>query len=126
MERKKQKIMQLRNCRLIPELSGMNPLTLADIRIANGRIEQISPAGSGKPVNAEEIDCRGKTLLPGLFDLHAHVSLRSAREVPEDAMNRLIDAMETVQEYTKRGITTIRDCGRRNAGSSEKTAGAGS
>lgn len=89
----------------------MNPLTLADVRIDNGVIEQISPAGPDWPIGPEELDCGGKTLMPGLFDLHAHISLHSAREVPEDAMNRLIDAMETVQEYTQRGITTIRDCG---------------
>ncbi|MBQ8640118.1 MAG: amidohydrolase family protein [Lachnospiraceae bacterium] len=102
--------MKLRNCRLIPELSGMNPLRLADIELDGGKISRIQ-AAAGQPAGPDEFDCGGKTLLPGLFDLHAHVSLRSGREVPEDGMNRLLDAMETVQEYTKRGITTIRDCG---------------
>src|SRR5678809_1019608 len=45
-----------------------------DVLISNGRIESIAPAGG--PSKAElEIDGKGMTLLPGLIDLHAHLTL---------------------------------------------------
>lgn len=103
--------MLLRNCRLIPELSGMCPLTLADVEVADGKIKQIAPADPARPMSGNEIDCGRHTLLPGLFDLHAHISLASARETPEDGMNRLVRAMGWIGNYTKHGVTTIRDCG---------------
>ncbi|MGH7530718.1 MAG: amidohydrolase family protein, partial [Gemmatimonadales bacterium] len=43
--------------------------------VRDGRIQSVGP-GTGGPVprNARVIDARGKTLLPGLWDMHAHVS----------------------------------------------------
>lgn len=43
-----------------------------DVAIADGRIAAILPPGRG-PVAREAIDCRGRLVLPGLIDTHAHV-----------------------------------------------------
>lgn len=43
--------------------------------VRGGRIETVGPAASTAiPDGAEVIDGRGKTLLPGLFDMHVHLS----------------------------------------------------
>jgi hypothetical protein len=45
----------------------------ADVYMLRGRITVVVPTGTLKtPVN-QEIDAAGKVLLPGLFDMHAHV-----------------------------------------------------
>jgi imidazolonepropionase-like amidohydrolase len=45
----------------------------ADIVIADGRIQSVGPAGA-VPKGAREVDLRGKTVLPGLIDVHAHIA----------------------------------------------------
>lgn len=45
----------------------------ADIVIADGKIQSVGPAGA-VPKGAREVDLRGKTVLPGLIDVHAHVT----------------------------------------------------
>lgn len=44
------------------------------VRIAGGRIQSVEPARDSIPAAGEVIDGRGKTLLPGLWDMHAHIS----------------------------------------------------
>jgi hypothetical protein len=45
----------------------------SDVYVLRGRITQVVPAGTLKaPVN-HEVDAAGRVLLPGLFDMHAHV-----------------------------------------------------
>lgn len=48
-------------------------LSNVDIVVENGRIARIVAAGSG-PANGRLIDLRGRTLLPGLIDAHAHLA----------------------------------------------------
>jgi len=43
------------------------------VRIADGRIAAVGPATDSPATAAEVIDGRGKTLLPGLWDMHAHI-----------------------------------------------------
>ena len=44
-----------------------------DIRIADGRFQQIADEGSLRPTCGEAVlDLRGKTVLPGLIDSHIH------------------------------------------------------
>jgi imidazolonepropionase-like amidohydrolase len=45
----------------------------ADIVIADGKILSVGPAGA-VPKGAREVDLRGKTVLPGLIDVHAHIT----------------------------------------------------
>lgn len=105
--------MLLQNCRLIPELSGNIAFSLADVVIENGVIRRVVPAGMAS-VESEAYDCAGATLLPGLFDLHAHISIASAKEEPLDAQRKLLRAMGWFGDYLKHGVTTIRDCGSSN------------
>ncbi|MES2126954.1 MAG: amidohydrolase family protein [Pseudomonadota bacterium] len=45
----------------------------ADVYVLRGRISAILPAGSPVRGATNEIDAAGRVLLPGLFDMHAHV-----------------------------------------------------
>jgi imidazolonepropionase-like amidohydrolase len=62
--------------------------------VAGGRIAAVGPDGTvARPSGAEVIDASGKTLIPGLWDMHAHLS-------PGDG---LLDIAN--------GVTTVRDLG---------------
>jgi imidazolonepropionase-like amidohydrolase len=68
----------------------------ADICLFDGRIAAILPAGTGPADAAQSIDGRGRTLLPGLFDAHGHLS-------PNEGLLNLAA-----------GVTTVRDMGNVN------------
>ncbi len=48
-------------------------LTNVDIIVENGRIARIVPSSTGTPAG-RYIDLRGRTVLPGLIDAHAHIT----------------------------------------------------
>lgn len=64
--------MILKNCRLVLELCEGVENEFVDIRIEGDKIADILPAG-GQYENEEVIECDGKTVLPGLFNLHNHI-----------------------------------------------------
>ena len=72
-----------------------------DVIVRNGRIASISATGSSIPGDAIRIDGRGKFLLPGLAEMHAHVLGPQAQN--SEALNRDIMFL-----YVANGITTIR------------------
>ena len=45
----------------------------ADIVVENGRITRVGPAAA-VPKGAREIDLRGRTVMPGLIDVHSHLT----------------------------------------------------
>jgi imidazolonepropionase-like amidohydrolase len=45
----------------------------ADIVVVNGRITRVGPAAA-VPKGARVIDLRGRTVLPGLIDVHSHLT----------------------------------------------------
>jgi len=72
---------------------------------------------SAKPIRAakaDAIDCKGRTLMPGLIDCHAHVCLsevniRNLEAIPLTLMTaRAATAMRAMLD---RGFTTVRDPG---------------
>lgn len=56
----------LKNCRLYDAPAGAPPV---DVLLAGGRIARIGP---GEERAAETLDAAGRTLIPGLIDLHIH------------------------------------------------------
>jgi len=54
--------------------TGNPPMHDATIVMANGRIAALGPAAKIKtPPDAQVIDLSGKTIIPGIFNLHAHI-----------------------------------------------------
>ena len=78
-------------------VDGLNDVAKKDMTliIENGRITKIGPSSEVEiPENAEVIDVSGKTLMPGLWDMHAHSN-----------------QVQWAPAYLAGGITTIRDNG---------------
>ena len=66
--------MILNNCRLIGALSGGTTSEQGSVTVENGKITAVS-AIPVTNTDEEVFDCQGKTLLPGLIDLHTHITL---------------------------------------------------
>jgi imidazolonepropionase-like amidohydrolase len=72
--------------------------------VRGDRIEAVGPAASTRvPAGAVRIDGRGKFLMPGLAEMHAHVLAAQAPGNADERLNRDIFFL-----YIANGITTIR------------------
>lgn len=102
--------MILNNCRLIPQLSNGTAAERGSIEIKDGIISSVSDMPSK---SIEAIDCEGKTLLPGLIDLHTHITFLGGVGMGQLhlPMELLVEAAEHTCHYLDYGFTTIRDCG---------------
>jgi len=75
--------------------TGAAPVPDAAVVIHNGRIVAAGPRTRVKiPKRAHVVDAHGKTILPGLWDMHAH-----------------FEQVEWGPIYLAAGVTTVRDCG---------------
>jgi len=75
--------------------TGSTPVPDSAVLIEKGRIVAAGPRSLIKiPHGATKIDARGKTILPGLWDMHAH-----------------FEQVEWGPIYLAAGVTTVRDCG---------------
>jgi len=75
--------------------TGAAPVPDASVVIHEGRIGAVGPRSTVKiPKYARVIDAHGKTILPGLWDMHAH-----------------FEQVEWGPIYLAAGVTTVRDCG---------------
>ena len=105
----------LKNCRLIPELTEGYEGLVADVLIDAKKIRQIAEPGTIEAeADVQVIDIEGNTLLPGFFDLHAHLYLSSFdfQSLNErSAADTGFDVYGYARDYLKAGYTTIRDCG---------------
>lgn len=117
----------LRNCRLVPALSGGWDNGLADVLLNGETIADIFSAGSGIRADSE-LDCQGKTLMPGLFDLHMHINWAYHKgELRLDDFKIFIESCISAKLYLDNGITTVRDLGsaRRVSGAVRSAIAAG-
>jgi imidazolonepropionase-like amidohydrolase len=79
-------------------------LTGQTVIVRGDRIESIGPTRSTRvPDGARQIDGRGKYLVPGLAEMHAHVLPAQAQGNADERLNRDIFFL-----YIANGITTIR------------------
>jgi imidazolonepropionase-like amidohydrolase len=75
--------------------TGAAPVPDAAVVIHNGRIVAAGPRSKVKvPKHAYVVNAKGKTILPGLWDMHAH-----------------FEQVEWGPIYLAAGATTVRDCG---------------
>ncbi len=75
--------------------TGAAPIPDSAVVIHNGRISAVGPRSKVKiPRDANVIQADGKTILPGLWDMHAH-----------------FEQVEWGPIYLAAGVTTVRDCG---------------
>lgn len=82
----------------------------ADVVVESGRVVDVGTGLDGD----EMIDCTGRTVLPGLFDCHVHVTVSSVN--PLTNVNRpfslqFYEAADNLRSTLAAGITSIRDAG---------------
>ncbi|TNC06701.1 amidohydrolase family protein [Methylobacterium terricola] len=85
--------------------------------VRDGLIVEVSESPA-VPADAHGVDCRGRTLLPGLIDAHVHiiatsVDLSAGKQWPSYVHAQARHIMEGMLE---RGFTTVRDGGGADAG----------
>jgi imidazolonepropionase-like amidohydrolase len=74
----------------------------------------LSASSTDWPKNAEVIDVAGKTILPGLIDLHTHLTYPLTEgdvlHAPSEA-DATLRAVEKLRYFIESGITSVRDVG---------------
>jgi imidazolonepropionase-like amidohydrolase len=100
---------------------GATTQTDVVIVIEGDRIARILPAGAALPSGVDVLDLRKYTLLPGLIDLHTHMTYYWDRQPGTRPLGQRRRAAVTVflaQENARRtletGVTTVRDLGASN------------
>ena len=89
--------------------TGAEPRPNPGILINDGNIVSLGKPDA-LPEDAQEINAGGKWVLPGLYDLHAHITfkLAGARDLEDDVVNALRSA-RFLERYQEIGVTVIRD-----------------
>lgn len=106
--------------------NGGAPLPDAEVRITDGLITSVGPARGPRPTDANAVDATGTTLIPGLINMHVHLSspLEADRIAAHMNPNQsgwagggdreeatLLRAALRAQLSLRWGITTLRDAG---------------
>ena len=92
--------------------SGTEPYP-ADVLVQGNRIKQIARSGANvdQEADAEHIDARGATLMPGLIEAHAHCtfantsSLEALGDIPPE--EHVIVACKNAVTYLEQGFTSL-------------------
>ena len=88
---------------------------VATVVLTRNHITAILPPNSSEwPKDARVIDVAGKTVMPGLIDLHTHIDYRQPGNSDARARSRADGALrgaERLRYYIESGITSLRDTG---------------
>ena len=105
-------IYALRAARLIDAVSP-EPVMDGVVLVENGRISAVGGAARVTvPAEAKRIDLGDRTLMPGMMDVHVHLS--GARSYNENATDRDLLTLRAANDCRKLldiGVTTVRDVG---------------
>ena len=93
------------------------------VLVVDGRVKEVGPLEAiGAPLETERISLPGKTLIPGLIDLHSHVLLHPYNEttwddqvIKEQVEYRTLLAGKHAADTLQAGFTTLRDLGTEGA-----------
>jgi len=115
-EMEDRQMIAIRNCRLVSALTEGFDETNADVYIKENKILAIKPVGSDFPCEEDTqiVDAAGKTLIPGLIEMHAHLYgfIFNPYELQCMAEGKIIfGVVDFAKEYLRQGFTMIRDCG---------------
>jgi imidazolonepropionase-like amidohydrolase len=101
----------VRNVRVI-DGTGAPAREALDVLVQGGRIERIEPTGGPVDEGVRVIDGSGKTLIPGLIEMHAHLGLPAwgsrqgkvwlsygvtSMRTPADALYRVLEERESIE-----------------------------
>ncbi len=88
-----------------------------DVVIREGRVVEVGPGLAANPAYrdvVERVDLAGRTLLPGLVDLHVHLAVEGAGDLSHVNEPSALEYYASVQHLRKTlacGITSVRDAG---------------
>jgi imidazolonepropionase-like amidohydrolase len=101
--------------------AGGEPVNDVEIAVRDGVIEEITPSGvRERASDARVYHLPGKTVLPGLIDVHTHLMFGTGPRTYEDVIAHdsddlmLIRGVRNAYLHLRAGVTTLRDCGARN------------
>jgi imidazolonepropionase-like amidohydrolase len=98
-------------------------LTNAVVVVKGDRIESVGSGGSQIPVNAQVIDMSAYTGMPGIIDVHTHMTYwrdKNSNANPNEEIGKLLPqelvflAQENARRCIDSGVTTVRDLAARN------------
>ncbi len=103
--------------------AGNETLDRGVVVVEGGRIAAVGPEGEvAIPDDATQvIDVKGRTILPGLIDMHSHICPFTDAESKEGITARTVTestlrAVENLHRATSFGVTTARDLGCKHTG----------
>lgn len=91
------------------------------VEIENGRIKAVGQVSQlSGTTSAEIVDCRGKTILPGLINSHAHLAWDGIHDLARQSMDdppeiSAYKAAANMLKCLRAGITLVRDLGMNKA-----------
>lgn len=94
--------------------TGAEPMRDALVLIEDGRIAYAGPkAGRRPPRGATVLEADGATVMPGLMDVHVHISLSAPVDIPREVMARPLgeaafEVARNLADTVAGGVTTIR------------------
>jgi imidazolonepropionase-like amidohydrolase len=95
--------------------TGRDPRPMSRVVVEDGRIRRIARSDtSALPRGARVIDCRGRTLMPGLLDAHVHLAAVELDPLKEAALPPAVLALRIARQIEatlQAGFTTVRDAG---------------
>ncbi|MGH8011058.1 MAG: amidohydrolase family protein [Candidatus Binataceae bacterium] len=102
----------IHNCTLI-DCTGRDPVTRAWVLLDGGKIARVGSGAAPRMPDAVEIDAAGRTLMPGLIDAHAHLSIvgdhSDPRRIPAPVY--ALQVAREIEQTLTDGFTTVRDAG---------------
>lgn len=94
--------------------TGSDAIADSVVVIEDGRITRAGKSADVRiPTGAEHIEADGATVLPGLFDVHVHISLNAPTDLRAEVSRRSVgevafDVANNLLETVAGGVTTIR------------------
>ncbi|MEZ4572861.1 MAG: amidohydrolase family protein [Thermomicrobiales bacterium] len=89
------------------------------ITIDNGAISAMGKKSDLGSAASSATDLGDATILPGLINMHTHMTFSADADVLGNALNdthemKMVRAIENLRKAIRSGVTTVRDCGAPN------------
>jgi imidazolonepropionase-like amidohydrolase len=91
--------------------NGGPPVQDSVVVIKGDRIDAIGPRGAVTvPPNVRTIDAKGKTVIPGLINMHGHVGMTKGLKQGKENYTKE-NILAQLQQYARYGVTTVMSLG---------------